>query len=68
MPDVPGSNLTSVEFLSHLPHPEKLRIIFMIDNNFSATDIDFFPRFVNRKLSSNSSLICPRDFNIYAGY
>jgi len=42
-----GSNLTSVEFLNHFPHPEKVDTIFLINNNFSATDIDFFSRFVN---------------------
>lgn len=39
--------LTNVDFLMHLPQPEKLKILKIYDNNIQTTDIEVFSKFIN---------------------
>jgi len=45
----PGNNLISVDFLAKLPHPEKLEVLEIYDNNIQPTTLDFLRPFVNLK-------------------
>jgi hypothetical protein len=46
---VGNNNLTSVDFLNHLPNPEKLKSLTIYNNKIQPTDISVFSRFVNLK-------------------
>ncbi|HJT85559.1 MAG TPA: hypothetical protein VJ697_13845 [Nitrososphaeraceae archaeon] len=39
--------LTDVDFLMHLPKPEKLKILKIYDNNIQTTNIEVFSKFIN---------------------
>ncbi|MCE8169424.1 MAG: hypothetical protein I3273_04870 [Candidatus Moeniiplasma glomeromycotorum] len=43
------NQLTSVDFLSELTHPEKLKSLSIVRNNFQPTILDFLCRFTNLK-------------------
>jgi hypothetical protein len=44
---IPFNNLTSIDFLNTIPHPEKLKRLSIFNNNIQSTDIEIFSRFVN---------------------
>jgi hypothetical protein len=41
--------LASIDFLTHLPNPEKLNYLEIRNNNFAAATLDFLEPFVNLK-------------------
>lgn len=45
--DCAENQLTSVDFLSNLPHPEKLKKLLIYDNDIKLTKLDFLRPFVN---------------------
>src|SRR4051794_37980820 len=40
-------SITSVDFLSQLPHPEKLTELSLVGCNFAPTDLNFLKPFIN---------------------
>jgi|SRR6185436_3599517 len=42
-----SNQLTSINFLNQLPHPEKLTMLRVYNNNIQPTDIALFSKFVN---------------------
>jgi hypothetical protein len=47
--DLSANNLTNIDFLNTLPHPEKLEELVIADNNIKPTTLDFLTPFINLK-------------------
>jgi len=50
------NNLTDLDFLNDLPHPEKLKELIIPSNNFAKSDLRIFEKFINLKKLNISNI------------
>ncbi|CAJ0848617.1 4001_t:CDS:2 [Entrophospora sp. SA101] len=58
-----SNNLTSIEFLENLPHPKKLQVLNISDNNIQPISLEFLENFTNLKTLDIGNSGCYNQFH-----